>query len=316
MVNSLVEVSGVGAVESATSAWGNFLAWVIENKEPGTVISGSVFTDYFKAHPASAATSHGLVWLYDHAGIKVPSRCVTGKAISNSAAPVTTRRNQEGELHVLMRLEHLASLNVGDVSADGRVVTEFTRCHAAGYAFMMRAALRYKQSVGCVINAIVPFLFQGRRFSVAMASTLKDKNKNKKKQFPRPVWCVVTALDGSSCIIDRLTDMLHGTERFRCIIRDTDSKSGDPRDATAWVKSPILSSSRIDHDLKGTLEAAGCPGEAEAYRHHFAKRFTLSAARRAECFSPAELNEIGRFSGSVAQQEQLMPTAAMLQAVA
>ena len=188
---------------------------------------------------------------------------------------------------------------------------------------MMRCALRFKQSVGLVINAIVKYYHEPsqRTFTLLSASILKDKNKNKEKQRPRPVWCVVDALDGSSCIVDRMTEMLSHEDPEsskvveRCVLRETNApKGGSLSHATEWMPAPLIATDRIQASLTHSLIAAGLSSdEADEFRPHFAKRFTLNVADAARCFSESDKNEIARFSGSVAQQTALEPVKAMLQ---
>ena len=59
MVDALTDVSGVGAIETATSVLGNLLAWCIAKRHGELMISGSTCTDYFKANPPSTNTNAG-----------------------------------------------------------------------------------------------------------------------------------------------------------------------------------------------------------------------------------------------------------------
>ena len=190
MVDNLSDVSGAGAIDTATSVLGNLLAWCIANRPKELMLCGSTCADYFEANPPSTNTNAGFVWLWDWCGIDLPARTAV-TACLRGVAPGSSNRKSSGVLKILIGLERTARYSKN----------AFEACHAAGWALMMRCALRFKQSVGLVINAIVKYYHEPsqRTFTLLSASILKDKNKNKEKQRPRPVWCVVDALDGSSC---------------------------------------------------------------------------------------------------------------------
>ena len=311
-VDALTDVSGVGAIETATSVLGNLLAWCIAKRHGELMISGSTCTDYFKANPPSTNTNAGFVWLWDWCGLDLPAR-TAATACLRGVAPGSSNKKTSGVLKILIGFERTARYSKN----------AFEACHAAGWALMMRCALRFKQSVGLVINAIVQYYHESsqRTFTLLSASILKDKNKNKEKQRPRPVWCVIDALDGSRCIVDRVIEMLShedpnsGKVVNRCVLRETNApRGGDLSQATSWMPAPLLATDRIQASLTHSLIAAGLSSdEADEFRPHFAKRFTLNVADAARCFSSSDKNEIGRFSGSTAQMTELEPVKAMLQ---
>ena len=147
------------------------------------------------------------------------SRCpVTYRGIVTGIAPLAPHRKKAGDLKALLACEKVAAM---------KPKLPFLPCHAAGWVKLFRGALRYEQSIGTIINAIVDHVYHGRTFHIVSSSILKDKNPDKRKQRSRPLWCVIDSIDGSSCVVDRLTEMLDGLEGFRGIIRDTNSLTGD-----------------------------------------------------------------------------------------
>ena len=111
--------------------------------------------------------------------------------------------------------------------------------------------------------------------------------------------------------------MLAGAEAARCILLDTDSRSGDPSEATRWCLAPIEDAARQDASLHGLLRLPpiGMPPDVAASFHgHSAKRFLLNVAEASPYVTEPEAQELGRFSQSTAQQADLEPTAAMLRA--
>ena len=113
-----------------------------------------------------------------------------------------------------------------------------------------------------------------------------------------------------------LLGMLDAQPGVRSLLLETDSPCGDPSRASRWVASPIFSNTRADASLHALLimpPISLTRERAASYHQHSAKRFLLSAAEWADGFGGPDASEIGRFSGSIAQNPDLEPIQAMLQ---
>ena len=112
--------------------------------------------------------------------------------------------------------------------------------------------------------------------------------------------------------------MLEGMEDLRCVLRDSDSQTGDPTHATRWIAAPIESPDRVNACLYALLALPPIsmpPDMAASYHGHSAKRFILNVVEASPLFTKEEEGEVGRFSGSTgAQQNDLTPVQSMLHA--
>ena len=183
---------------------------------------------------------------------------------------------------------------------------------------MMQSALRAEQAGACVINSVTTHSFDGADFNIIVLSVLLDKNPDPAKRTQRPAWaCVDELVSTPGTIVEALRASLDGAEGVRCLLRDTDSPTGDPTHplTTRWIQAPMVDKKRVVASIQGLLRALGVDHEtASQFLGHSAKRFPLNAAKASGQFSEPELNEIGRFGGSTSQSDDLIPTAAMLQA--
>ena len=89
--------------------------------------------------------------------------------------------------------------------------------------------------------------------------------------------------------------MLESRESLRCLVVDTDSPNGDPREATMWVPTPVSHGPRSDASLQGLLVEAGMePALAATVHAHACKRFLFCAARALGSFPTGRANELAR----------------------
>ena len=303
MVEALEQVSGPTSIDSALREWARLTAWCRVNRPGKLMITGSMMTDYFKECPPTTATDTGLRWLRDWCGVDLPVRSSLLVGL-RGVKPAKSNCTAAGNLRTFLACESVAATHS----------SEFVRAYASGWSLLMRAAMRYEQSIGFVINAVVNHRFNGRCFPIVSGSVLRDKNPDRRKQRSRPVWFVVESLEGADVHVRNLESMLtHGEGVSRCVFRETNSADGSPSAATAWARGPLLDHTRAARALYDVLVAGGVPSdEANTFGLHFAKRFAMCAADGMKRFSDTERNEMGRFSGSLAQQPALVPTEDML----
>lgn len=296
---------GVGSLEQAFGSLGCLKTWAAANR-PGALVSGSVISDFLAAQPANSRDRHlgAFAWLSDWCGIDMPARAPIARQW-RQGAPSSENDKESFGLFIVLGLEQIAALHP----------CAFVRGHAAAWLFMALHALRLEQAQALVINAFVDHAFDGETFEITAAATLRDKNPNAAKVRPRPVWGVLAGFVHRDAARVALASSLQGAEDVRCILRDTDSPSGDPTTASAWVACGA-SRARAEKSLHALLQLPpiSLPREAaERYHAHSAKRFLLNCAEASSEFDDVDANAIGRFSGSTAQDPDLEPVEAMLQ---
>ena len=302
----VLATAGAVSLDGAYSVLGRLLQWARTHHPAASAITGSVVTDFLAANPPSAAVTGGITWLRDWCGLDLPARAPCLRPF-RGRAPATSHAKETFTLRILLGLEALADAHP----------SPFVRGHAAAWAFLALHALRVEQSLSLVINSFVPYSFQGGVLRVTVASTVWDKSPDPSKRRPRPVWGIFEGIERGDAFYDALFEMLSGMEETRCLLRDTDSPSGDPTRASEWIRSPVLAPARRTASLQSLLTLppiSMSPSRAGDFGGHAAKRFLLNIAEVSPLFSPHEASELGRFSHSTAQCPDLVPSQAMLRA--
>ena len=311
----VLEKRGVSSLDAAYSTLGRLLAFVRATRPGATSVAGSDVSAFLSAHPPSEATTSSIRWLRDWCGLDLPARgaaagrrrAAPGEApLGAPVAPPVARDNESLSFKMTLHLEALAA----------RHPSVYVRGHAAGWLFLARHALRFEQSCDCAISASVVVSCGDVDVTVIFGAVTLDKNPDAAKQKPRPFWGCFEGLLERDAPFRALAAMLDGVESLRFILRDTDSPSGDPCDPSTsrWVAA-ALSSSRVDASLHGLLQLpplSMARDDARRYHRHSGKRYLFNVADSSPAFSLADANEVGRFSGSVAQDPDLVPEAALL----
>ena len=151
-------------------------------------------------------------------------------------------------------------------------------------------------------------------------SLLSDKHPDPSKMRPRPRWAVIDDLHlnkeevTTDAVRLALVNMLTGAEDVKCLILETDSKTGDPSSASKWVMSPLEEPSRVDASIHGLMKLIGAPPEAYMVIHgHSFKRCMLNITKSSPDLNIAtDGQEVGAFSMSTSQRAELEPTADLL----
>ena len=301
---------GVSSLNGASSILGRLMHWMRQHRPSSTQVLGPDVSDFFADHPPSAAATDGLTWLSDWCGLDLPARGLAARPPPlEGGAPRSVQPRDDLAMSVAVQFG-LQVIAAGHPS-------EFVAGHAAGWAFIALAALRLEQASACVINAVVSHVYRGTTVRIAVGSVLRDKNPNAANQKPRPFWCAVDGVFEQDAILRPLLRMLDGAEGIRAILRDTDSRSGDPADAHGWLMTHLPFPARAEASLHSLLRMHPiCMPPAMAKRHHghFAKRFLLNLVDDSPEFNTIEANEVGRFTGSTAQNTDLIPLESMLRA--
>jgi len=131
------------------------------------------------------------------------------------------------------------------------------------------------------------------------------------------MWGCVDGLTHGDSVYTALCDMLNGSGALRCILAETDSRSGSPDHATQWISAPLCDKARVDASLHYLLQLhpiSMSSEQARTFHGHSAKRFNLNCMLASDEFDSLDQTQLGRFTGSTAQASDLEPVEALLQA--
>jgi hypothetical protein len=304
---TILSTYGAASLEPAYSFLGRLLSWVAEHMPESDTIHGTEYGAFLQAVPQSSSSATACAWLRDWCGVDLPARAPIAR-ISTRTTGTGTHDKESLSLYARLGVEWLAATHQSPI----------VRGQAAQWIAMMQSALRAEQASACVINTVTTHSYDGADFTILILAVLLDKNPNPAKRTSRPAWaCIDELVSAPGTIVEALRASLDGAEGVRCLLRDTDSPTGDPTHllTTRWIQAPMVDNKRVVASIQGLLRALGVDGDtASRFLGHSAKRFPLNAATASKRFSEPELNEIGRFGGSTAQSDDLTPVAAMLQA--
>ena len=173
---------------------------------------------------------------------------------------------------------------------------------AAGLVFAALSCNRMEQAQSCA--------FLGEADGYLHGVLLKDKNPNPEKQQARPFWMRLAGPDGGRAWFDFLKKTLAGVEAGCFVLRDfecEDPMRADPGRALRWLNNP-LRGTRLVEAIAKTIGSVCCVPYAEACRFtkHSARHFLMEVGGHRD--EPATRQvEIGRWSGSTAQDADLTP---------
>ena len=296
---------GISSIAAGYSVLGQLFTWAVANRPDASVLDGSVVSDWLAAVPPSSRTEFGINWLRDYCGIDLPARMPVMRP-ARGVQPRSSNNTETLTLRDVWGLELIANEHP----------SEFMRSHAAGWSFLWQSSLRVEQSSSMCINGIINHAYRGSTFRIASSSVRRDKHPDPSKRRPRPAWGVIDGLFFEDAIINGVFAMLKGAEDLCCILRDTDSISGAPDDsASQWLYAPLEAPARIAASLQHLLESHPIcrpPEEAAKFGGHAAKRFAQNVCQDATELTPQDATEIARFSKSVAQLPELVPSDEML----
>ena len=172
---------------------------------------------------------------------------------------------------------------------------------AAGLLFTCFSINRCEQVNACFFERVHGGFLHG--------VLLLDKHPNPRKRQSRPFWMRVAGPGGSTVWFDFLTSVLDGVEEGCFVFRDFESSSGDPAEATRFLNNPLVGA-RLLHAIRCVLmRVCGISWEcATRYALHSCRHFLMEVGgARGE--PPLRAVELGRWSGSTAQDPDLTPAA-------
>ena len=294
---------GVSSLNAAASALGAFFTWM-HCRHPGVQrVHGQHFALYLREVKISRGAATAFKWLRDWCGIDNPSRGAVFRGVGGGSS--RSNPKESFSFRVLLGFEEIAATDP----------SEFVSGSAAALFLLCVAALRCEQASDACLVAVVPHSFRALSGSILVAACARDKNPDPEKASSRPIWAGVTGLRHPGAVESALTRMLARTAEVGCILPDTDSLSGDPRSAGRWMLTPLAPGARTDRLIHSLLThpAIGMTAEqASRFHGHSPKRFTQNVCKAATSLDDGDAHELGRFSGSSAQNADLVPSEAML----
>ena len=251
------------------------------------------------SHAAGAAASK-LKMMRRHFGVNLP----VDEAVSERAPGSRPRMPTPAlTIGIVFRLYKF----VVDVAAEksSGVVQPFGRvAHAAVAAAVLFASFscnRCEQANSCS--------FDGEADGFLHGVLLLDKNPNPMKRQPRPFWMRIAGPDGGTEWFEFLKSVLVGVESGCFVFRDfAGSVDGDPSSATEFINSPLVGPRLVKAIACVIARVCGISlADAMRWAKHSARHFLM------ECSGARGLHalrafEIGRWSGSTAQDPDLTPS--------
>ena len=190
---------------------------------------------------------------------------------------------------------------------------EWVRCHAAGWLAQVMFSLR-------LINAQRACVIRLADGVVTGACDLDAKIKAS-EQTGRPMWAAARDMRGSTEWVTRLLHMRDAPPRTpgeggvvedpHYLLRDTNSPDGNPTRATGWIDAP-LTGARATKSLQslGVMSPWALADEVVQEKTPHSPKHYLNCVSRAAGDPVGDTNEIGKWSGSIAQTAELADMAA------
>ena len=185
--------------------------------------------------------------------------------------------------------------------------SEHVRCHAAGWLALVHFALRLINAQRACIHSMVGDVVRG--------SCDLDAKISAGEQNGRPMWAHRYDMRGSDMWVHLLVLMRDapprapslynpsaGLEDPHYFMRDTNSSDGNPTGATAWVDSPLAGRrATISLQSLAQLSPWALPAEVALEKTGHSAKHDLNCVSRSGGDPVSDTNEIGKWSGSLAQ---------------
>ena len=196
--------------------------------------------------------------------------------------------------------------------------SQFVRCHAAGWLATVHFALRLINAQRACILSMVGDVVRG--------SCDLDAKMSAGEQNGRPMWAHRYDMRGKDLWVHLLMHMRDapprapptheagdGAEDPHYFLRDTNASDGDPSGgkATAWVDWPIAGQ-RASASLRALAQLSpwALPREVAMEKTGHSGKHDLACVSRAGGDTRQDTNEIGKWSGSLAQSTDLASSTA------
>ena len=176
---------------------------------------------------------------------------------------------------------------------------------AGGFALVASQTSRYKQAQACTIL--------GEKGGVLFTGVQLDKSNEPHKQQARPAFGPLLDAYGYRGVIDAVYAAIEEVPEGCFLVRDNDSQSGAPVPGSGFTNGPLLGG-RADAALQYlmTLPPLSFSFDKVAnIKVHSLKPFMLKHAARMR-IDPVRRHGLGRFAGSAAQHQSLIPDRELL----
>ena len=187
--------------------------------------------------------------------------------------------------------------------APGGFSTVATAHVAAALLFAAFSCNRMEQVNDCVFLGEVEGFLHG--------ALLLDKHPDPAKRRARPFWMQIAGPDGGRQWFDFLKLTLQGAEGGCFVFRDFECSrltDTDPGHAVRWLNNPLRGARLVGAIASVIHRVCGVPlVDAARFSKHSARHFLMEVAGHRNVH-PLRLVEIGRWSGSTAQDPDLTPS--------
>ena len=171
----------------------------------------------------------------------------------------------------------------------------------AAYLFLCYACMRCAQAQACCITSVL-----GDDFIEGYV--IKEKNPSRKKRFPRPFWAPLRGATGTTLWFDTLLRTLADVPNCSYIFRAY--KGPSLLNAEGFLSAPMLPGHQLASAMREVLEIAcgyTIPKTVLALYSEHSPRHFLNEVSRIRGEPPGCRHEIGRWSLSIAQLDELRP---------
>ena len=135
----------------------------------------------------------------------------------------------------------------------------------------------------------------------------RDKHSKPEMRSPRPYWCSLLGLTGTEEWARLYLATLEGAEAACCLFLENDSPDGDPWKATRLYPAPMSKPRMVVAKQAVYMRMAGLArAQVQGFRLHNERHFIPEVAE-ARHEPPERAVELGRWSGSVAQDRDMVP---------
>ena len=172
-----------------------------------------------------------------------------------------------------------------------------------GLLFCVLSCNRAEQANSCFITRVSD--------GIAHGVLVCDKHPNPDRKQSRPFWVVLDAPACGDRWFTALCTLLRGVESGCFVFRDFSGDSGDPMEAQRFLNAPLMDERLVRAIACVLVRVCGMSwAEAALFAKHAARHVLPEVAARRRVH-PLRQVEIGRWSGSTAQDADLTPAAGL-----
>ena len=334
-----------GTVRDAHNNWVRFMAWLERNgiEHDGWIFDAIDLGDYLFEVDASARAKAGA----NKAKAAAKDAEAASRAAANGSAPPPKRKYQDGSTAVtgvvknlhLLRTHFGFTLPIEEADSPrlpGSKATQATPALTLGIVFRLYRFVNvvaevqrrgtkqpFERLAHASVAAAILFatfscnrceqanscFFDGEHDGFLHGVILLDKNPNPDKKQARPFWMRIAGPDGGVAWFEFLKWVLRDVETGCFVFRDyAGSNDGDPSGATAFINSPLCGTRLVKAIACVISRVCGISmDDAMRWAKHACRHFLMECSGARGVHSLRAI-EIGRWSGSTAQDPDLTPS--------